>query len=835
MWSTIRLAFWERTLNKQDVLTTLQTLHPDSVFEIRAFGEYKRWYAYFQSPEEAIPAVEKFLARDSFKGGPPPNLFVTLNPVQPALYARSAGKFKSAGKGSTTTDALVLEQRHLLIDIDPVRGGGVSNIMATDEEIQAAEHVEEVLAAALPDTFGTTPLLTARSGNGQHIIYRLPEGATAEQVKGILADLSIFDKEGATVDTSVWNPSRLTTLYGTMKCKSENTEARPHRLSGLNSVNPDANPIPSFILDSLAQAEEKEETQEKHPNIKRVVDYLDRVGLDYRRMDKPDRAVFELGQCPFDEDHGRTSFIQVRHDGPISAGCQHKTCPVSWQYFKERFGPLSPQPEKVLVTEDDLDLLPPSPLLGWDYEWTEMGATNAFVDRCGKDIKYIPGLKGGTWHIYSHASGLWEQDTKGEVFQRFIDMTASLPEISRKIEDKNARKSANRLVNRVQSNAGVVACVKSAMWSRRLRSDPDVFNKGANLLACKNGLLNMDTGELRPLQQSDMWSCAVEVEYDPNAKCERWERFLHEIQPGRPEVVAFLKRCIGYAFSGYTSEEVFLFLQGHGSNGKSKFVDTLVRLCGPLGVRLSHDALTLGRSGEQTHATHLLSLKGKRIATVTEPSIQKALDVARVKSITTKRPIITARKMHGDPVTFEGQHFIILEANHEPYISEQSNGIWRRLRKVTFDRIFEEDEKEKDLDEQLWAERAGILNWIVEGYQEWRSFGGLRAPRSVLEATDLYKFQGDPLNEFLADECCLGPDFIVPKKELHQAYMNWLGDKMKQGYFTKKLAALHITEARRTYEGRTARVYVGVKLGKAPVQQIGPDVGEEEDVPAFRS
>jgi len=55
-----------------------------------------------------------------------PGIYLTLNPCNPALLARSNNRVKSRAK-QTTSDADTAQRRWFALDFDPVRPGGVSS------------------------------------------------------------------------------------------------------------------------------------------------------------------------------------------------------------------------------------------------------------------------------------------------------------------------------------------------------------------------------------------------------------------------------------------------------------------------------------------------------------------------------------------------------------------------------------------------------------------------------------------------------------------------------------------------------------------------------------
>ena len=72
-------------------------------------------------------------SRQSYEGRAE-GIYITVNPVQPALLARSNNRVKEYAK-QTTSDKDVLRRYWLFIDFDPVRPAGISS---SEEEHQAA-------------------------------------------------------------------------------------------------------------------------------------------------------------------------------------------------------------------------------------------------------------------------------------------------------------------------------------------------------------------------------------------------------------------------------------------------------------------------------------------------------------------------------------------------------------------------------------------------------------------------------------------------------------------------------------------------------------------------
>jgi hypothetical protein len=156
--------------------------------------------------------------------------YITLNPVNADLLARSVNRLQLAGKDSSlTTDGDISLRRWMPIDFDPVRPSGISS---TDFEhevaIDRAVEVREFLCSE-----GWSDPILGDSGNGAHLLYRIEVPLSDDGLlKRSLQALAFrFDDEKVKVDPAVFNPARIWKLYGTVSRKGDDIPTRPHRLA----------------------------------------------------------------------------------------------------------------------------------------------------------------------------------------------------------------------------------------------------------------------------------------------------------------------------------------------------------------------------------------------------------------------------------------------------------------------------------------------------------------------------------------------------------------------------------------------------------------------------
>jgi len=288
--------------NLEMALDTLRFLHPDGgVFEIclinplaptspnwagKAFGKKPIVAGWFKDLEMAA----NLATRNEAEG-----VYTTLNRCNEALLARANQRLKA--NVDRTADGHIEQIKNLLVDIDPIRPAGTST---TVQEHESALEMAQIIRADLKNQGWPEPLV-GDSGNGGHLIYPLDLPNTQESVdlvKAVLKALSLRYQErlarlNLEVDQAVFNPARLTKLYGTMVKKGDNTQERPHRLARIISLPSPRQPVPLELLKKLAAtftAQEKPQTKntEAGPGIFFLISWARSPSRDFMTCTKPD-------------------------------------------------------------------------------------------------------------------------------------------------------------------------------------------------------------------------------------------------------------------------------------------------------------------------------------------------------------------------------------------------------------------------------------------------------------------------------------------------------------------------------------------------------------------
>jgi len=141
-------------------------------------------------------------------------------------------------------------------------------------------------------------------------------------------------------------------------------------------------------------------------------------------------------------------------------------------------------------------------------------------------------------------------------------------------------------------------------------------------LACPNGVINLQTGELLPIAKpEDFFTTACATPYDPEASVDRARLFFENFFP--PEhyidsdaLVIFMQVWMGYCLTGCVLLSKCVWLYGDGANGKSKLIEMVKLVLGKdIHVEIPMASLCKGR-GENNDA--LSDARGARHITVSE-------------------------------------------------------------------------------------------------------------------------------------------------------------------------------------------------------------------------
>ena len=332
------------------VARAIRLLHPNGeLFEIRIINGSYNASGYFMNADTAIRELQNYQA--GYKKGElaqASNIFITMNPVDNACYARKQHDKFVENVTPTTKDNEIACLHWFLIDLDPKRMSGVSS---SDAELESAKARAREIYTFLQSRGWQNPIV-AMSGNGMHLVYRYNAENTTENVTLWETALKVlhekFSDDKVDVDTTVYNPARICKLWGTLAQKGFSIPERPHRNAQILDATPETPQINDIsclkkLIDEIplavsepvkisapaptvpAQQQTKSKKKGQFDLNEFITKYSIPVQSEANGADGSKRYVLE--HCLFDETHkGKDAAIIQKADGTLCYHCFHASC-----------------------------------------------------------------------------------------------------------------------------------------------------------------------------------------------------------------------------------------------------------------------------------------------------------------------------------------------------------------------------------------------------------------------------------------------------------------------------------------------------------------------------
>jgi putative DNA primase/helicase len=424
----------------------------------------------------------------------------------------------------------------------------------------------------------------------------------------------------------------------------------------------------------------------------------------------------------------------------------------------------------------------PVKLLPGQFKCTDMGNAERLVARHRGDILWSSERK--RWLVWNGRE--WEWDNRLRV-ERMAKATArGIYQEALDARDPDMRKALSAWA--IKSEGREKWASMMTMARHEVPVLVDDLDKDPWLLNCKNGTLDLRTGELREHKREDLITKTTGVDYVERSSSVLWERVLLAGTGGDGELAAYLQRVAGYACAGVATERKFFFLQGAPGTGKSTMIDALHAALGGYARSTSFDTWLM-HPQVGGNRPDLVDLQGLRMVTSGEVKKGAKWDTALIKGITGGDRIKESAK-YENAVEFTPCCTIVLAANDLPRAADDDDAFWKRMQRIPFSRVIPEEEMVKELREQLRsAENASaILAWAVAGCLEWQRIGIGSCP-VVSESTAAYRRSNDTFQDFLESCAELVPGAMVWATDFTHRYKSWCeAEGMRTRMTTRELA-----------------------------------------------
>jgi putative DNA primase/helicase len=436
-----------------------------------------------------------------------------------------------------------------------------------------------------------------------------------------------------------------------------------------------------------------------------------------------------------------------------------------------------------------------------------------------------------------------EQDTMESDVQKFLE---SAKRTTAEESDKGIRLTKETSFNPKKADvAEVLAALKHQCHRDATNYTPPCWLDDRdgpdprNIIACKNGLLDVTTGGLSPLTPDFFTRTALPIVYDPwPAQPEGFPKFLREITDNRQELIDIIQEMFGYLVSADNEQEVVFYLVGQSRGGKGTLMKLIRALVGERNV----EATPIESFADKHWAVPLM---GASVALITDMNVSDRSKLAFAASninMLSGRDPLKIRPMYEVGYTRMLRTRVVMASDSLPNFGEPAKALANRLLVIPFDVSFAGREDSGLASRLIEQELPAILAWSLEGLARLRERGRFMEP----ELSKVWKRKltrlANPVAAFVEDCCVIDPAAVTPKAALFIAYLTWCSTNGARYTLTREAFGLQlgetfpydIREARPRHGDGDKRVksYSGIRLtGVADVvsDPIPPDFETELD------
>lgn len=360
----------------------------------------------------------------------------------------------------------------------------------------------------------------------------------------------------------------------------------------------------------------------------------------------------------------------------------------------------------------------------------------------------------------------------------------------------------------------------------------NVFSKIKNIhpywLSCKNGMVDLMTGELRPSTPEDNITVSLETPYDVNADCSQFDQFVRQITSDESgenkDLYNFFRWCIGYAMQGSPKKKIFIILYGpYGFNGKSLVMNTIKEVLEGYAVAMD-SSVVLDNGSKKTagsHSSELIQLENCRLGLLSDTKEDACLDDGRMKQLTGITDKISAREIFGKQKEFTPTFVPFISTNHPIQVNLTDKAMYERLILFPFVLSFVDNPVERyqrkannSLSENFNHNKEGILRWLVDASVYYNKNQEMSPPRVITKAKEKYNKQVNTYIDFMDTTFIVtdSDEDTVKRTDLMDAYRTYMSQNGMINKCKIRIAEREFDKILKSKQERTTKYYLGIKF-----------------------
>ena len=350
--------------------------------------------------------------------------------------------------------------------------------------------------------------------------------------------------------------------------------------------------------------------------------------------------------------------------------------------------------------------------------------------------------------------GTWQSDLAEKIIFEYVE---------RRMGEICTRYDKNEVITRIKHNSFHNLSKDSEFWS----STPE------NYICVKNGVLNIETGELKDHNRKYRFLAKIPVEYIPpeNPRLkdkDRIERFINSIlnhDKDRKSVYELAGYCL---YRSSFLHNWFLF-EGDGSNGKSTLITLLENFLGKENVsHITPQSLIKNRFS-------IINLRGKFGNFYNDITAKALEETGIIKMVVAGDTMSGEKKFLQGRLDFDNYAKLVFSCNQvPPVIKDDTTAWWRRIILFTFENVFSEENEninKKILGELIDPlELSSFLNGALEGLRRLLKDEQFTNKENIEKTREKYIAKSDPIWAFAETKLEMKAEAFEVKRIVYEAY-----------------------------------------------------------------
>lgn len=577
---------------------------------------------------------------------------------------------------------------------------------------------------------------------------------------------------------------------------------------------------------------------EDDPRVDEVIDVVRKLhpSAEFEKVDFGGFLQFNYSDryepCFTDKDqnifHEKIGFFAYIFENKVFAGCHSGRCVGN--DGKKKIESIGSLLEKTVLSfekvsfDNRFDDIPDINIIKYIHDGA-IGISNMFKEMYlePKRIKWIDESKQGESYFWN--GKLWEND-KFLFLDRLLVETVvrrlrSFNKTIKSNEDTNTEDAqihievSQKLIDSLLNGRPISTILRFIKPLIRDTEFPNTKDIHPYWISCKNGMVDLYSGELRLAVPDDNITKCIETEYDINADSSEFDAFVKQITSDEkgecPEIYDYLRWFIGYAMQGNPNKKLFMILYGkQGYNGKSMLLNMISEVLKYYATNMDKSVvLEAPKKTGGSHSTELMQLENCRFGILSDTTEGSTLDDGNVKQLTGVTDKISAREIFGKQKEFIPKFVPFISSNHEIMLNLSDKAMFDRTVILPFVLSFVQEPilsyqrlMDPDLESKFRKNKQGTLKWLIDAAIYYNSNPNKVLPDILKEAKISYNKKVNKYLEFFEKNFVKEEGSSIKRSELFEifkVYSKENGIRVVKNEYTKAFDTLfEIDKVRRS-------------------------------------